>query len=579
MRSRSRSLAAVAVAMLCGMLILTGGGTAGADAAGRLVYQGSSPHEFNIYARTITLEHAGGQNGRLLSIFEHNFDDGTPASFILRTSTDGESWSTRATIPDPETGPGHPVSNMWQPSLFEFPHRIGAYPAGTLLLAGNMVPADGSFTQFYTWRSTDHGVTWQPVGELQRGGTFGKGIWEPFLALDAHGRLVAYFSDERDAPNHSQMLVHVVSTDGGNTWGPVVRDVASTVAADRPGMPTVARMGPHGRFVLSYEVCGRPNCEVRYKFSADGVHWNPTDLGRAVVTTDGRYPGHSPYLTWVPETQQLVLAGQRVYSATGHQTTGEDYRAVFVNDSRGNGDWGWAPAPWTVSNASASCNANYSPNLLPTGQGGVIRYTAPTSTGTSGTCAEATGAAPVGYLPYTDDFGSGSDAGWIDYGGTWAVHDGIYSQRSGGDVGAKALTGSTLWQDYTVSADVRITSASGDAGLLARITDPGVGPDSHAGYTAFFDAGAGNLTIARQQYAYEPLGSVPIAGGVQQNSWYHLTLTVTGFTLSATLTPLAGGATTRLHVQDPYRSFAAGMVGLRGHAGTADFRHVSIQGR
>ncbi|HVX44579.1 MAG TPA: family 16 glycoside hydrolase [Mycobacteriales bacterium] len=572
MRSR---FAAVVLGVL---ILLAGGGTAVADAPGTVLYPGGAPHEFNIYARVIGLQHAGAQNGRLLGVFEHNFDDGTPASFIIRSSTDGgTSWSTYATVPDPLSGPGHPVSNMWQPSLFEFPHAIAGYPAGTLLLAGNMVPADGAYTQFYTWRSTDHGRSWTPVGPLQRGGTFGQGIWEPFLSLDARGRLVAYFSDERDSPQHSQMLVHVVSTDGGKSWGPVVRDVASSVAADRPGMPTVARMGPTGRFVLSYEVCGRPNCEVRYKFSADGVHWKAADLGRAVVTTDGRYPGHSPYLAWVPETHQLVLAGQRVYSATGHETTGEDYRAVFVNDSEGTGDWGWAPAPWTVSNASPDCNANYSPNLLPTGENGVVRYTAPTSSGSTGTCSEATGSAPIGYLPYQDDFASGSDAGWIDYGGTWAVHDGIYAQTSGGDVGAKALTGSTLWRDYTIAADVRINSAPADAGVLARVTDPGVGADSHAGYTAFFDDGGGNLTIARQQYAYEPLASVPVTGGIQSGQWYHLTLQVKGFTLTATLQPAGGGPVTTLQTQDPYRSFPAGMVGVRGHAGTADFKNVSVR--
>lgn len=567
--------AVLAVALAALLALLIGPAAARADDTGHLLYTPTSATEANAYARVIRLAHAGGDDGRLLATFEHWNTDGTPARFVIRASDDdGATWSTLAAVGDPLTGPGHPVSQMWQPSLFEFPHRLGAYPAGTLLLVGNMVPADGSYTQFYSWRSTDHGRTWRPVGGVQRGGTFGKGIWEPFLALDAKGRLVAYFSDERDSPAHSQMLVHVTSTDGGDSWGPVVRDVASSVAGDRPGMPTVTRMGPHGDFVLSYEVCGRPNCEVRYKTSHDGDRWRPTDLGTLASTGDGRYLGHSPYVTWDPSTHALLLAGQRMYSTVGHQPTGEDYRAVLVNTDGGKGAWSWTPAPWTVSPASSACNANYSPNLLV--EGDALRYTAPTSVGDTGPCGEATGTAPVPALPFHDRFATAGQAGWIDYGGCWQVNGDTYAVTCGGDEGPKALTGSTGWTDYTVAADVRVTSANGDAGVLARTTNPAVGPDSHAGYTAFVDAGGGTLTVARQQYAYEPLATVPVPGGVRTGTWYRISFTVKGFGLSATLASADGGSLARVSVTDPYRSFPNGLVGLRDHAGTAEFRAVTV---
>ncbi|GAB3433745.1 sialidase family protein [Flindersiella endophytica] len=578
---RARSGLLVGLLALAGISFAGLGVPAAADSPGGFLYTPTTPNESNAYARTIRLEHAGASNGRLLSTFEHWYEDGTPSAFVIRASDDaGGTWSTLATVGDPQTGAGHPVSRMWQPYLFEFPRPLGAYPAGTLLLMGNLVPADGSYTQFFGWRSTDHGVTWTPVGETQLGGTFGRGIWEPFLTLDARGRLLMYFSDERDAPAHSQMIVHTVSTDGGASWGPVIRDVASAVAADRPGMPTVTRLGPNGKFVLAYEVCGRPHCEVRLKYSTDGARWSgPADLGARPETSDGRYLGHSPYITWVPTgagTGQLVLGAQHVFSVVGDQATGEDYRAVFLNTQGEKGGWDWAPAPWRVSNASPSCNANYSPHLMPEGPAGVVRLTAPTSTGATGPCGEATGAASVGLLPYHDSFAGNGDAGWNTYGGCWSVQAGIYSNTCDGGAGPKALTGSTGWTDYTVTADVQLTSATGDAGVLARVTDPADGPDSHHGYHAFFDAGSQQLVIARQEYAYVPLASAPVAGGVQRDTWYRLSFQVNGSRLTATLQPAAGGTPTTVTVTDPYDSFPAGLAGLRHHAGTAAFRNVSV---
>ncbi|HEY6738578.1 MAG TPA: family 16 glycoside hydrolase [Actinopolymorphaceae bacterium] len=581
-----RSLILAGAVLLTGALCVTPTAPAAADAPGELLYRPTSSTESNAYARMIRLAHAGEQNGRLLATWEHWHDDGTPAEFEIRSSDDnGETWQTLATVGDPQTGPGHPVSRMWQPFLFEFPHEIGGYAAGTLLLVGNTVPSDGSFTEFVAWRSSDHGRTWAYEGVIQRGGTFGQGIWEPFLTLDKRGRLLMYFADERDAPTHSQMIVHVVSTDGGRTWGPVVRDVASAVPGDRPGMPTVVRMGERGEYALSYEICGRPHCEVRLKYSRDGARWSdPTDLGVRAQTTDGRYLGHSPYVTWLPTPDggQLVLAAQRVFSDIGDQPTEEDYRAVFVNTEKGRGPWSWAPAPWRVSNASSSCNANYSPHLMPDGPDGVLRYTAPTSIGGSGPCGEATGTARVATLPYEDTFADGEprgQAGWNTYGGCWAIQDGAFAETCGGNdagVGPKALTGSTGWTDYTVAADVRITSDAGDAGLLARVTDPATGADAHHGYLAFFDVGAGRLVLARQEYAYISLASAPVNGGTQPNTWYRLSLTVDGATLTATMRPTSGGPTTTVTFTDPYASFPHGLAGVRDHAGTAAFRNVRI---
>jgi hypothetical protein len=570
---------ALAAAITVGFAVLPAS-RALADGTGNLLYTPTSASEANAYARVIQLQHAGAENGTLLATFEHWYTNGTPSEYIIRSSTDnGATWSTLSTVPDPLSGAGHPTSQMWQPFLFEFGKQLGSYPAGTLMLLGNTVPADGSYTEFQEWLSFDHGKTWTSKGAIQHGGTFGDGIWEPSLHLDTAGQLVMDFSDERDSTAHSQLLSQMVSADGGNTWSSPATVVASPVQADRPGMATVTRIGSGG-YVMSYEVCGRPNCEIHLKYSADGLNWgNPADLGTRVQTADGLYPGHSPYVTWVPDGTprgELELAAQQVYDTNSSQPAPETYRAVFVNTDGGQGAWGWAPSPWEPSAASSACNADYSPDLLPAGSGGLIRYTAPTSVPGQSACGEATGVADPATLPYHSAFGTTGTSGWDTFGGTWSASGGVLSETAGGTGGSKAVAGSTTWRDYQLSAQVEATSAGSVDGVAVRVSDPSTGTDSYNGYLVFFDTSIGDFVIARENYSYEPLATVTVPGGVKSGTWYQVTVQARGSTISASLAPAGGSAIANVSATDPYHSFPRGMVGLRDNSGTASWRDVSV---
>mgnify|MGYP001041140505 CR=1 FL=1 len=122
-------------------------------------------------------------------------------------------------------------------------------------------------------------------------------MWEPFF-LFANGRLIAYYSDQRDT-TYGQKIDHQVTTDL-RTWGPVVDDVTKPTYADRPGMPVVTRL-PNGNYVMTHEYCGAPEggCSVYYKISAD-----PEAFGSAtdqvLRATDGTIPSGAPYVTWLP---------------------------------------------------------------------------------------------------------------------------------------------------------------------------------------------------------------------------------------------------------------------------------------
>lgn len=580
-RWRITGSAFAAVMLALAGIMLYGSSPALADGTSNLLYTPTSSHEANAYARMIQLRHAGAANGTLLATFEHWYTNGTPSEYIIRASTDnGATWSTRSVVKDTVTGAGHPVSHMWQPFLFEFPRQLGAYPAGTIMLLGNTVPANNSYTEFQEWLSFDQGRTWKSMGVIQRGGTFGDGIWEPSLHLDTQGQLVMDFSDERDNAAHSQMISQMTSGNGGASWSKPTPVVASPVQNDRPGMATVTRIGPHGGYVMSYEVCGRPNCAVHLKFSADGLHWgNPANLGSRVQTAGGYYLGASPFITWVPNgTRQgeLVLAAHQAFDAVNSQPAPIDYRAVFVNSNGGHGSWNWTPSPWQVSTAASSCNANYSPDLLPVGPDGMVRYTAPTSVQGSSACGEGTGVADLGVLPYHSAFSSNGQSGWDMFGGTWSTSGGVLSETSGGTGGNKAITGSTAWQNYQASAQVKVTSAGGQAGVAVRVSDPSTGADSYRGYLALIDAGTGDLVIGREDYSYEQLASVHVPGGVSAGTWYQITVQAVGSHISVTLDNAAGSPLAHVAATDPYNSFPTGAIALRDFAGTASWQNVAV---
>ena len=68
-------------------------------------------------------------------------------------------------------------------------------------------------------------------------------------SIYSNGKLICYYSDQRDNATHGQTIVHQVSTDL-KTWGPVVEDVAYPTYTDRPGMPVVTKVCDTGSIAI-----------------------------------------------------------------------------------------------------------------------------------------------------------------------------------------------------------------------------------------------------------------------------------------------------------------------------------------
>ncbi|MFG2126182.1 RICIN domain-containing protein [Streptomyces sp. NPDC048751] len=341
----------LALIVAAATLVLPAAGRAQAlSAPARTLYTPPSdaPAPGSLYPRGLRLQHNGSANGTLLATFEQ-YTNGTPVFPVYRSTDNGTSWTKISDVEDTQNGWGM----RWEPELFELPRAMGGFPAGTILAAGDSVPADRAGTKIDLYASTDRGQTWAFVTNIATGGEAISSnghtpVWEPFFLLSGD-RLIVYYSDQRDTA-HGQEIVHQVSTDL-RTWGPVVDDVSKPTYADRPGMPVVTRL-PNGNYVMTHEYCGAPEggCSVYYKISSD-----PEAFGAAtdqvLRATDGTVPSGAPYVTWLPTggpNGTLVVSGDTVQD-------------LFLNTQ--NGD----PNAWT--RILANVPRGYSRGLLPLADG------------------------------------------------------------------------------------------------------------------------------------------------------------------------------------------------------------------
>jgi hypothetical protein len=319
------------------------------------------------YPRVIQLK-VGAGKGTLLATYSHRGN--LP---IYRSTDNGDSWTLFSEVPQ----------LRGQPCLYELPVKMGEFAAGTVMACGEGAdPAKHALDVAY---SSDGGKSWAYLSTIATGGggrydpadraglsRDQNPIFEPYLFADAQNRLVAYFSDERDKKNgYSQLLDHVVSQDGGKSWGPLVVDVAIPDGLSRPGMPIVTRDGK-GKYYMSYELVSAPGYALEprtnaahFRTSADGLHWgDPSGQGILIQDRWRQFPNGTPYIVWSPwggPNGTLLVSARSVV----RDDIGRIGQGMFINRNSGEGVWSLIETPINYD----INNDGYSQTMIALGDG------------------------------------------------------------------------------------------------------------------------------------------------------------------------------------------------------------------
>lgn len=373
---------ATALAGLVGALLAPTPASAALVGNGSLVYAPAAGTSFNpeggdpagtTYAKIAILKHSGVANGTQLVTFDQLvLQDGVQVYPIYRSTDDGSTWHHVTDVVPSRDFPQ--LTRTAQPFLYELPQASGGLAAGTLLLGGMLMPEDRSSSTLVVYASTNQGASWDLLSTIDSGGpaiydpspsSTTTTVWEPSFAIDAYGGLVAYYSDERQKGDGVlQAVSYRRSTDGGQTWGPLVNVSAPPNQSDRPGMITVAQL-PDGRYIATFEVVNRPSLSqntapVYFKLSPDGLDWgDETSIGTPIVLEDGRGIGSSPFVTWAPEggpAGMIIVASKWSLDASGAIDGGQN---LYVNYNLGAGPWERLPMPVTYD-ASDTQGGNFS---------------------------------------------------------------------------------------------------------------------------------------------------------------------------------------------------------------------------
>lgn len=263
------------------------------DAKGITIY-GDADNRNSFYERVVQLN-----NGDLLATWMREFPlnanwAGMKNPQFYKSSDEGRTWDMCSEI-IPENY-GILKDKLGMHGLYVFPQALVNYPAGTILYAVSDWNENSEYT-IHIWRSTDNGSTWQLHSELAPRGN--RSTWETEFTVTEDGRLVCYYSDERQE-GYDQCIAYEISNDGGVTWGGYTI-VAGEYEAGwipgvsagnwRPGMPRVLKLKTGGYLMVYENINSSQNGIVTVRRSADGLDWGSVEELGTVVTT-GKYSAY-----------------------------------------------------------------------------------------------------------------------------------------------------------------------------------------------------------------------------------------------------------------------------------------------
>ncbi|MEI7948524.1 MAG: family 16 glycoside hydrolase, partial [bacterium] len=163
---------------------------------------------------------------------------------------------------------------------------------------------------------------------------------------------------------------------------------------------------------------------------------------------------------------------------------------------------------------------------------------------------------------------AGGVIGFTTYGGSWQTKDGVLSVSA--DAGAKLIADTPAFATGEVGVEMLLPEAGGgNAGLIVKVSEAGVGADRFNGYEISLDANRQMLRLGRHRQNFELLRDVPCTVPVDQ--WIALVVRLTDTAIEVKVNDK-----TMLTYDDREHPLALGRVGFRPWQRRAQFRNFRI---
>ena len=182
---------------------------------------------------------------------------------------------------------------------------------------------------------------------------------------------------------------------------------------------------------------------------------------------------------------------------------------------------------------------------------------------------------PIQVHSYQDSFARGNADEWTALGGTWELVSGLMRNDSD-ERGAKLITGSPGWRNYSVEADIRLLG-QGDGGLIIRSGREEEGVDAYSGYYAGIRTIDNSLVLGRAEHGWrEVTKKASLPGGIQPFTPYHLKLLAYGCQIVAAITSALHPSPESIAITDP-ECVPSGRVGLRSYRSGGTWSNVVVR--
>lgn len=182
---------------------------------------------------------------------------------------------------------------------------------------------------------------------------------------------------------------------------------------------------------------------------------------------------------------------------------------------------------------------------------------------------------PIEAHSYQSSFESGNTDEWTALGGTWELVNGLMRNDSD-ERGAKLVTGSRQWKNYSVEADISLRG-QGDAGLIIRSGKEEEGVDAYSGYYSGIRTIDNSLVLGRAEHGWREITKkVSFPGGIQPFERYHLKLLAYDCQIVSALTSASHPAPESIAITDPSCA-ASGRIGLRSYRSGGIWSNVVIR--